>query len=68
MTIATKTSSRARLKLAAASAGTALALAQADPFAIIMQGRAEALRRLEAVLAKGKTSIAELQGAYFAAS
>ena len=59
--IATKTRPHARLKLAAAAAGTALALAQADPFAIIMQGRAETLRRLEAVLAKGTTSIAELQ-------
>jgi hypothetical protein len=61
MTIATKTRSHARLKLAAATAGTALALAQADPFGIIMQGRAEALRRLEAVLSKGETSIAELR-------
>jgi hypothetical protein len=61
MTIATKTHTHAGLKLAAAATGVALALAQADPFGIIMQGRAEALRRLEAVLAKGEASIAELQ-------
>jgi hypothetical protein len=61
MNIATKTRSRARLKLTAAATSVALALAQADPFATIMQGRAEALKRLEAVLAKGETSIAELR-------
>lgn len=61
--IATKTKNRphAGLKLTAAATSVALALAQADPFATIMQGRAEALQRLEAVLAKGETSITELR-------
>jgi len=61
--IATKTKTRphAGLELTAAANSVALALAHADPFATIMQGRAEALQRLEMMLVEGEASIAELR-------
>jgi hypothetical protein len=61
MMITTKTRPHAGLKLTAAANSVALALAHADPFATIMQGRAEALQRLEMMLAEGEASIAELR-------